>query len=137
MEKPKLYQCPLCLLLYVGAFLLAVLTRSLFGCLAALAIMFVAHLLYEEVFLARAQRKHAIRQVSATLVDRRQEIRRGYRWYYTSTAYYATFATADGDAIELEVTAEQYAALPKVKRGELCYQGWKFLAFRREENHAG
>lgn len=64
MEKPKLYQCPLCLMLYIGAFLLAMLTHSLFGCLAALAIMFVAHLLYEEVFLARAQRKHAIRQLA-------------------------------------------------------------------------
>ena len=49
-----------------------------------------------------------------------------------STSYYVTFQVASGDRMEFHVTGVEYGQLMEGDRGELSFQGTRFLGFARE-----
>ncbi len=72
--------------------------------------------------------------VSATVVTKREELRR-----YGSqngagrirTQYYVTFQVSSGDRMELPVEGYQYGMMVEGDRGDLTFQGTRFLNFER------
>lgn len=50
----------------------------------------------------------------------------------TSTNYYATFEVKSGDRLEFSVPGEEYGLLVEGDRGELRFQGTRYLGFSRE-----
>lgn len=50
---------------------------------------------------------------------------------HTSTTYYVTFEVASGDRMELSVSGQEYGMLVEGDRGELTFQGTRYLNFRR------
>lgn len=51
-----------------------------------------------------------------------------------STTYYATFQVESGDRMELRLTGEEYGQLAEGDRGELTFQGTRYLGFERERS---
>lgn len=49
-----------------------------------------------------------------------------------STSYYATFAFASGDRLELHLPSHDYAMLAEGDVGDLTFQGTRFLSFVRK-----
>ena len=77
--------------------------------------------------------------VSATVVTKRTNVSRHHHSYsgYTthvsaSTRYYATFQFASGDRMELQVSGYEYGMLVEGDRGELTFQGTRYLGFQRK-----
>lgn len=50
---------------------------------------------------------------------------------HTSTAYYATFQVESGDRMELSLAGREYGLLIEGDRGNLSFQGTRFLGFER------
>ena len=50
----------------------------------------------------------------------------------SSTSYYATFAFASGDRLELHLPSHDYAMLAEGDVGDLTFQGTRFLSFVRK-----
>ena len=50
---------------------------------------------------------------------------------HSSTTYYATFQFESGDRLELHVPSTQFGYLVEGDRGELTFQGTRFLGFER------
>ena len=50
---------------------------------------------------------------------------------HSSTTYYATFQFESGDRLELHVPHSQFGYLVEGDRGELTFQGTRFLGFER------
>lgn len=50
---------------------------------------------------------------------------------HTSTAYYATFQVESGDRMELSLPGREYGLLVEGDRGNLSFQGTRFLGFER------
>lgn len=50
---------------------------------------------------------------------------------HSNTEYFATFEVASGDRMELEVPHDQYGYLVEHDRGQLSFQGTRFLDFQR------
>lgn len=72
--------------------------------------------------------------VEATVVAKRTDVshRPGNRdLSHTSTSYYVTFQVASGDRMELRVTGYDYGMLVEGDRGDLSFQGSRFLGFER------
>lgn len=87
------------------------------------------------------QNNHAPRlTVSATIVAKRADVSRhhyktpGEAGYHasTTTSYYATFQVDSGDRMELPVSGQQYGLLMEGDRGQLTFQGTRFLDFQRD-----
>lgn len=80
---------------------------------------------------ARRERKndHSPRlTVYATVVAKRMHV-----WGdHSRTEYFATFEVASGDRMELEVAHDQFGYLVEHDRGELTFQGTRFLSFNRQ-----
>ena len=55
----------------------------------------------------------------------------GHHHHHTSTAYYVTFQVDSGDRIELHVDASEYGMLVEGDRGDLSFQGTRYLGFER------
>ena len=55
----------------------------------------------------------------------------GHYHHHTSTAYYVTFQVDSGDRIELHVDASEYGMLVEGDRGDLSFQGTRYLGFER------
>ena len=55
----------------------------------------------------------------------------GHHHHHTSTAYYVTFQVDSGDRIELHVDASEYGMLVEGDRGDLSFQGTRYLGFVR------
>ena len=51
---------------------------------------------------------------------------------HSSTTYYATFQFESGDRLELHVPHNQFGYLVEGDRGELTFQGTRFLGFERK-----
>ena len=51
---------------------------------------------------------------------------------HSSTTYYATFQFESGDRLELHVPSTQFGYLVEGDRGELTFQGTRFLGFERK-----
>ncbi len=50
---------------------------------------------------------------------------------HTSTSYYATFQVESGDRMELSLPGREYGLLVEGDRGNLSFQGTRFLGFER------
>ena len=74
--------------------------------------------------------------VPASVVAKRTDIHRrrggahGHR--HTSTTYYVTFQVESGDRIELNVSGPEYGMLVEGDRGDLSFQGTRYLGFERK-----
>lgn len=70
--------------------------------------------------------------VAATVVARRQHVsRRGGHTHHTTTSYYVTFQVESGDRMELHVNPSEYGMLIEGDRGQLSFQGTRYLSFQR------
>lgn len=50
----------------------------------------------------------------------------------SSTSYYVTFQVDSGDRIELSVSGSEYGVLAEGDKGQLTFQGTRYLTFDRE-----
>ena len=65
--------------------------------------------------------------VEATVVGKRTHV-----WGdHARTNYYATFQVASGDRMELEIPYDRFGYLIDGDRGQLTFQGTRFLGFER------
>lgn len=74
--------------------------------------------------------------VPATVVAKRTNVshHRGagdMHHHHASTTYYATFQVASGDRMELQISGEEFGLLIEGDRGELTFQGTRYLGFVR------
>lgn len=67
--------------------------------------------------------------VSATVVAKRTHVR--HHDDGSVTKYYATFQFESGDRLELHVPSSQFGYLVEGDRGQLSFQGTRFLGFER------
>lgn len=82
--------------------------------------------------------------VPATVVTKRTNVTRhhhhsGQHHHHrisTSTTYYATFQVDSGDRMELSLSGEEYGLLAEGDRGELAFQGTRYLGFERICDHS-
>ncbi|MEW4354126.1 DUF2500 domain-containing protein [Streptococcus pneumoniae] len=65
----------------------------------------------------------------ANLIGKRTDLRRGR---YASTRYYVTFEWGAGERKEFWVDGELYGLLAEGDKGELSFQGTRFLDFKRQ-----
>ena len=77
--------------------------------------------------------------VSATIVAKRINVTHhhhngagGHHHHHTSTTYYVTFQVESGDRMELQVDGTEYGMLIEGDRGELSFQGTRYLSFERK-----
>ena len=76
--------------------------------------------------------------VPATVVAKRTNVshhRHGgvndHHHHHTSTSYYVTFQVESGDRMELQVAGTEYGLLIEGDRGNLTFQGTRYLGFDR------
>ena len=53
----------------------------------------------------------------------------------TSTTYYVTFQFASGDRTEMHISGQEYGMLVEGDRGDLTFQGTRYLGFERRYQH--
>ena len=77
--------------------------------------------------------------VPATIVAKRTNVTHhhhngagGHHHHHTSTTYYVTFQVDSGDRMELQVDGTEYGMLIEGDRGELSFQGTRYLGFERK-----
>lgn len=76
--------------------------------------------------------------VPATVVAKRANVSRhrsngagGHHHYHTSTNYYVTFQVESGDRMELHMAGHEFGLLVEGDRGNLTFQGTRYLGFER------
>ena len=71
--------------------------------------------------------------VPATVVAKREDYRRRRNGNHTShrTYYYVTFQVESGDRMELHLQGYEYGLLVEGDRGNLTFQGSRYLGFER------
>ena len=75
--------------------------------------------------------------VPATVVAKRTNVTRhhhggtGVHHHHTSTTYYVTFQVESGDRMELCVAGHEFGMLIEGDRGNLTFQGTRYLGFER------
>lgn len=76
--------------------------------------------------------------VPATVVAKRTNVSRhrsgganGHHHHHTSTSYYVTFEVESGDRMELHLTGQEYGLLVEGDKGNLSFQGTRYLGFDR------
>lgn len=79
--------------------------------------------------------------VAATVVAKRDHISRhrhhgasGMHHSSYSTTYYVTFQFDSNDRIELPVSGQDFGLLVEGDRGQLTFQGTRYLGFQRQRN---
>ena len=77
--------------------------------------------------------------VPATVVAKRTNVshhRHGgandHHHHHTSTSYYVTFQVESGDRMELHMAGTEYGLLVEGDKGNLSFQGTRYLGFERE-----
>ena len=76
--------------------------------------------------------------VAATVVTKRTEVTHhhsdtnGMGHSHSTTWYYATFQVESGDRMEFAVGGGEYGLLAEGDRGQLSFQGTRYLGFERE-----
>ena len=68
--------------------------------------------------------------VEAVVVARRGHT--SHQSDHHSTSYYVTFEVRSGDRMELHVPANEFGYLVEGDRGQLTFQGTRFVSFSRE-----
>ena len=75
--------------------------------------------------------------VPATVVSKRSHSSHhhhntgGHHHTHHSTSYYVTFQVDSGDRMELHMTGQEYGMLVEGDRGNLTFQGTRYLGFER------
>lgn len=74
--------------------------------------------------------------VPATVVAKRTNVSRhrsgtDHMHHHTSTSYYVTFQVDSGDRMELSMSGQEYGLLIEGDRGQLTFQGTRYLGFER------
>ena len=76
--------------------------------------------------------------VPATIVAKRTNVSRhrhgganGHHHHHTSTTYYVTFQVESGDRMEFHITGQEYGLLVEGDKGNLSFQGTRYLGFER------
>jgi len=74
--------------------------------------------------------------VPATVVAKRTNVSRhrsgtNHMHHHTSTTYYVTFQVESGDRMELSMSGQEYGLLIEGDRGQLSFQGTRYLGFTR------
>lgn len=78
--------------------------------------------------------------VEATVVAKRADVSRHHHsggpdhmgHTHSSTSYYVTFQVASGDRMELHMSGQEYGMLIEGDRGDLSFQGTRYLGFVRK-----
>lgn len=89
-----------------------------------------------------AKREHKNNQsprltVEATVASKRMQVGSNMHHnddmmtHHTYSKYYVTFQFASGDRLELPVTGQEYGMLIEQDRGQLTFQGTRYLGFVR------
>ena len=103
--------------------LFMILWSILFFGIIGLFIYFFAGLVRREA----QNNKKPIETVAATAVGKRINVTGDHSF----TTYYVTFEMADSERVELQVEGELYGMIAEGDYGEVTYQGYKGLDFRR------
>ena len=74
--------------------------------------------------------------VPATIVAKRTNVSHHHHagehhHHHTSTTYYVTFQVESGDRMEFHVAGQEYGLLIEGDRGNLSFQGTRYLGFER------
>lgn len=74
--------------------------------------------------------------VPATVIAKRTDVSRHHHGtdhmhHHTSTSYYVTFQVESGDRMELSMSGQEYGLLIEGDRGQLTFQGTRYLGFSR------
>ena len=74
--------------------------------------------------------------VPVTIVEKRADVSVHHHGtdtmhHHSSTTYYVTFQVSSGDRMELQVAGQEYGLLIEGDRGNLTFQGTRFLGFER------
>ena len=85
------------------------------------------------------QNNHSPRlTVPAKVVEKRTNVTshrhngaNGHHHHHTSTTYYVTFEVESGDRMELHMTGSEYGLLVEGDKGNLSFQGTRYLGFER------
>ena len=75
--------------------------------------------------------------VLASVVDKRTNVSHHHgagehHHHHTSTSYYVTFQVESGDRMEFHVAGHEFGMLIVGDRGNLSFQGTRYLGFERE-----
>ena len=75
--------------------------------------------------------------VPVTVVSKRTHVSRrhhagNHHHTHTSTSYYVTFQLASGDRMEFHIPDTEYGFLVEGDKGNLSFQGTRYLGFERE-----
>lgn len=71
--------------------------------------------------------------VPASVVSKRMNVSHHHHDHHThhSTSYYVTFQVDSGDRMELHMTGQEYGMLVEGDKGDLTFQGTRYLGFER------
>ena len=76
--------------------------------------------------------------VLATIIAKRTNVSRhrhgganGHHHHHTSTTYYMTFQVESGDRMEFHISGQEYGLLIEGDKGNLSFQGTRYLGFER------
>ena len=71
--------------------------------------------------------------VPASVVSKRMNVSHHHHDHHThhSTSYYVTFQLDSGDRMELHMTGQEYGMLVEGDKGNLTFQGTRYLSFER------
>ena len=71
--------------------------------------------------------------VPASVVSKRMNVSHHHHDHHThhSTSYYVTFQVDSGDRMELHMTGQEYGMLVEGDKGNLTFQGTRYLSFER------
>ena len=76
--------------------------------------------------------------VPATIIAKRTNVSRhrhgganGHHHHHTSTTYYVTFQVESGDRMEFHISGQEYGLLIEGDKGNLSFQGTRYLGFER------
>ncbi len=72
--------------------------------------------------------------VPATVIAKRTNVSRHHHdnHHHTSTSYYVTFQVDSGDRMELHMAGREFGLLVEGDRGNLTFQGTRYLGFERQ-----
>ena len=70
--------------------------------------------------------------VPASVVSKRMNVSHHHDHHtHHSTSYYVTFQVDSGDRMELHMTGQEYGMLVEGDKGNLTFQGTRYLSFER------
>ena len=108
--------------------------EGLFGLAAVFVMVAAASVLVRSVGEWNRNNHSPRLTVAARVVSRRTSTSTqtmGDGAMHTTTTHYVTFEVASGDRMELRVPGREYGLLAEGDRGQLSFQGTRYLSFER------